>query len=174
MSTMHNALLGSSNLDMKKELTKETTELNQQEPKKQESRVQESSENDHKEQDRSMPSLPAGSKDEVKSTEPISVKVVDERFNELAKKELREKNKKEIEEFLDQEKEKLYIEAENWRKTAQDLDLDLQQSQKCNEKIIKDKLGLAEDFKKSFHSCRTFARKSTSFRGRSRGNENKS
>ena len=71
---------------------KETTELNQQEPKKQESRVQESSENDHKEQDRSMPSLPAGSKDEVKSTEPISVKVVDERFNELAKKELREKN----------------------------------------------------------------------------------
>ena len=54
----------------------------------------------------------------------------------------------EIEEFLDREKEKLYTEAENWRKTSQDLDMDLKSALKANEKIIKEQLGIKEDYEK--------------------------
>ena len=48
----------------------------------------------------------------------------------MAKKEARRQNEEELEEFLDVEKERLQTEAENWRKTAQDLDLDLKSAQK--------------------------------------------
>ena len=61
-----------------------------------------------------------------------------------------DKNKEqtEKEEFLDKEKEKLYTEAVNWRKTAQDIDLDLKQALKSNEKHVKDRLGMEEDYQK--------------------------
>ena len=66
----------------------------------------------------------------------------------MAKKELRKQNEKELEEFLDVEKERLQTEAENWRKTAQDLDLDLKSAQKSNEKIVKEQLNFQEDYQK--------------------------
>ena len=72
---------------------------------------------------------------------------------EIEKKDQQEQDQKvaeeqQKEEFLDREKERLYIEAENWRKTAQYLDLDLKQALKSNEKLVKDKLGMEEDYKK--------------------------
>ena len=67
---------------------------------------------------------------------------------EINKEEARTKNHKEVEEFLDPEKERLYTQAENWRKTAQDLDLDLKSAQKSNEKLIKEQIGIKEDYEK--------------------------
>ena len=66
----------------------------------------------------------------------------------MAKKELHDKDQTELEEFLDVEKERLHVEAENWRKTAQDLDLDLKQALKSNEKFIKENQGIKEDYTK--------------------------
>lgn len=66
----------------------------------------------------------------------------------MAKEEARQKDQHEIEEFLDLEKERLHTEAENWRKTAQDLDLDLKSAQKSNEKLVKDQLIMKEDYEK--------------------------
>ena len=73
---------------------------------------------------------------------------VDKIISDIAKEEARRKKHKEIEEFLDVEKEKLHTEAENWRKTAQDLDLDLKSALKSNEKLVKDQLGVQEDYQK--------------------------
>ena len=70
-------------------------------------------------------------------TKPISIKEVDTILINMAKEEARLKDQPEREEFLDIEKERLHMEAENWRKTAQDLDLDLKSAQKSNEKLVK-------------------------------------
>ena len=42
----------------------------------------------------------------------------------------------------------MFAEAENWRKTAQDLDIDLKQVHKANEKLLKEKLITEEDYQK--------------------------
>ena len=86
----------------------------------------------------------------VKKTFPfISLKEVDNILTDMAKKEVRRQNEREVEEFLDIEKERLQTEAENWRKTAQDLDLDLKSAQKSNEKIVKLSRRLPESYKSS-------------------------
>ena len=73
---------------------------------------------------------------------------VDKIIDNMAKEEVRRKNEKEVEEFLDIEKDRLHTEAENWRKLAQDLDLDLKSTLKSNEKLVKDQLGVKEDYQK--------------------------
>ena len=75
----------------------------------------------------------------------IAPKVDVPTIEEITTKEVKTNEK---EEFLDREKEKLYEEAENWRKTAQDLDMDLKSALKANEKLIKEQLGVKEDYEK--------------------------
>ena len=82
---------------------------------------------------------------------PITMSEVDKIIENMAKEEVRRKNEKEVEEFLDIEKDRLHTEAENWRKTAQDLDLDLKSALKSNEKLVKDQLGVKEDYQKVTH-----------------------
>ena len=72
-------------------------------------------------------------KSDKNETKPISIKEVNTILTNMVKEEARLKDQNEIEEFLDVEKERLHTEAENWRKTAQDLDLDLKSAQKSNE-----------------------------------------
>ena len=82
-----------------------------------------------------------------KSPEPITIQEVDNILTDISKIEERKNDeKKENEEFVDTEKDNLYIEAENWRKTARDLNLDLLQAQTRNEKLVKEKLGIQEDY----------------------------
>ena len=73
---------------------------------------------------------------------------VDKIIDNMAKEEVRRKNEKEVEEFLDIEKDRVHTKAENWRKLAQDLDLDLKSALKANEKLVKDQLGVKEDYQK--------------------------
>ena len=79
---------------------------------------------------------------------PITRDEVESILTNIAKEESRKNIHEEIKEFLDIEKERLQMEAENWRKTAQDLDLDLKSAQKSNEKLIKDQLVIKEDYEK--------------------------
>ena len=81
-------------------------------------------------------------------SKPITINQVDNILTNISKKEAEKNDSKEKEEFIDEEKEKLSIEAENWRKTARDIDLDLKSALKANEKLIKEKLNIQEDYGK--------------------------
>ena len=106
---------------------------------------------------------------ESQKPKPITVKEVDKILTSMAKDELRTKDIEDKEEFLDKEKERLLEDADNWRKTAQDLDIDLKQALKTNEKILKEKLG-----REGNYSCRNSAKSSPQLRGRNKRNEAKS
>ena len=84
----------------------------------------------------------------IHETKPITIKEVDTILTDMDKEEARIKDQIEIEEFLDIEKERLNTEANNWRRTAQDLDLDLKSAQRSNEKLIKDQISMQEDYHK--------------------------
>ena len=85
---------------------------------------------------------------EVQDQKVITEHEVEKILTNMEKEEASKRDNREKEEFLDKEKEKLYIEAENWRKTAQDLDIDLKSALKSNEKLLKDRLNVEEDYKK--------------------------
>ena len=85
---------------------------------------------------------------QVVETRPSSAGEVVDSNVEVVNKEAPNEDINEVEEFLDREKERLYTEAENWRKTAQDLDMDLKSALKSNEKFIKENLGVKEDYQK--------------------------
>ena len=110
---------------------------------------------EQKEQERQQPSLDISVLEEpnkVVQSKPITEEV-EKRTIDNAEDRKREQN--EIEDNIDVEKEnwlitqwKLLTEVANWKKTAKDLDLDLKLAQKSNESLLKEMLGLQEDYKK--------------------------
>ena len=92
---------------------------------------------------------------EVVQSKPITENEVEEILKEKDDIEVKKTEQNVIEDVIDVEKEQLLItrwklltEATNWRKTAQDLDLDLKSAQKSNERLVKEKLGVQEDYTK--------------------------
>ena len=79
---------------------------------------------------------------------PITIQQVDNILTDMAKKEAEKNDSREVEEFLDEEKEKFKAEVENLKKVVIEIDLDLKSALKANEKLIKEKLFVQEDYDK--------------------------
>ena len=91
----------------------------------------------------------------VVQSKPITKEEVDKIQKEKDIVEAKKTERNKTEDVIDVEKEtllvnqvKLLAEATNWRKTAQDLDLDLKSAQKSNERLVKEKFGVQEDYVK--------------------------